>query len=157
MYIIERYYWKLNEKATPFEEEKDKRYLLNKDSDRNLRFDDEVKRPHYGCEELWADDDYQSTLNVQQRWGPTYCLVKNDTAQEMKFSIKDFSSKCDQILCSVNISNNFMMVLHTGYLFFVAVEGYRFVIVWKQKTCSCIIQKLCKGIHRQLFDYSKTN
>ena len=41
MYIIERYYWKLNEKATPFEEEKDKRYLLNKDSDRNLRFDDE--------------------------------------------------------------------------------------------------------------------
>ena len=26
------------------------------------------------------------------------CFIKTDTAQKMKFSIKDFFSKCDQIL-----------------------------------------------------------
>ena len=39
-YIIERYYWKLNEKAIPFKEKKDKHYWLNKDL-YHLQFEDE--------------------------------------------------------------------------------------------------------------------
>ena len=62
----------------------------------------------------------------------------------------------------MNISN-FMMVLDTGYLLFVAMEAFRFVIlskrpsVGKQTMSSCIIQELCKEIHHQLFSCPKTN
>ena len=113
--------------------------------------------------------------------------------------ISDFVTFIEEILngklhflCRVrwkmNISNHFMIVLHTGYLLFVALHFYVYTtkntvispnfLVWKfcgkaqfphcfrriarnytetvtfhkiSKPASYIIQKLCKGIHRQLF------
>ena len=90
-YIIERYYWKLNEKAIPFEEEKDKLYWLKNDL-YHLHFEDEEilrystawlndhimdAAQNLICKELGADDDYKSLLNVRKCRGAPYCVVKN--------------------------------------------------------------------------------
>ena len=94
-YIIERYYWKLNEKAIPSEKKKDKLYWLKNDL-YHLHFEDEeiLLSPTAWlndrimntvqkliCKTLGADEDYQSVLNVQKRWGVPYCAVKNEHIQ----------------------------------------------------------------------------
>ena len=114
-YIIELYYWKLNEKAILSEEKKDKLYWLKNDLC-PLHFQDEEMlwsptawlnnrimdaTQKVICKKLGADDDYQSVLNVKNRRGTAYRKI--------------------------NISNYFMMVLDTGYLLFVAMERSTFV------------------------------
>ena len=120
-YITERYYWKCNEKAIPFEEKNDKLCWLENDL-HNLHFKDEeilqslmrwlnnrivdvAQKLIYL--ELGANEDYKSVLNAQKRLGPPYHAVKNEHIQ----LLYDGSGHW----------------LHS----FIAMEGSRFLIVWK--------------------------
>ena len=91
-YIIELYYWKLNEKAIPSEEKKDKLYWLMNDLYQRHFEDEEILRSPTAwlndriigaaqklfCKKLGADGDYQSVLNLQKRRGAPYRAVKNE-------------------------------------------------------------------------------
>ena len=94
-YIIERYYWKLNEKAILYEEKKDKLYWL-KNNLYHLLFEGEEilcsptawlndrimdAAQKLICKKLGADDDYQSVLNVQKHRAAPYPAVKNEHIQ----------------------------------------------------------------------------
>ena len=72
-YIIERYYWKLNEKAIPSEVKKDKLYWLKNLYHRYFVSNGLVVQTALRkwlkrliCKKLGADDDYHSVLNVQK-------------------------------------------------------------------------------------------
>ena len=141
-YIIERYYWKLNEKSILSVEKKDKLYWLRNDLC-HFHFEDEeiLQSPTAWLNDrimnaaqkliykkLGADDDYQSVLNVQKRQGAPYRAVKNEHIQ----------------------------LLHDGsghWLLSFCSNG-RIQIYDSFKT-KCF--ELCKRNHRQLFAYPKTN
>ena len=91
-YIIERYYWKLNKKAIPSDEKKDKLCQL-KNALYHFHFEgEEILRSQTFwlnerimdvaqkviCKELGVDDDYQSVLNVQKRGDAPYRAMKNE-------------------------------------------------------------------------------
>ena len=51
------------------------------------------------------------------------------TAQKMKFSIKDFFSKCDQIRSLLRIWSLLLKKSLMEYFIFCAVAGHRFVLI----------------------------